>query len=324
MNTILHHLERFSRLMNRSFPLLAIAVSLLAFAHPPSLTWVLKHVGLFLGIIMFGMGLTLNTKDFKMLAEQPLAVFLGVAMQFTLMPLSAYALTLILPLPPEIALGVILVGACPGGTASNVMTYLARGNVALSVAVTAVSTLLAPLLTPLIFYALAHHNLEIALQPMMQSIMNIVFWPVISGFILNRFFHHHIRRVEALFAPMSIIFIVLIIGGVVGANKNNILNNGLLIFLAVILHNSLGLALGFIVARCFKLPFSMQKTLAIEVGMQNSGLAVTLAKTHLALFPAATVPAALFSLWHNLSGSALAAYWAERHQNDEPQGVSHE
>lgn len=303
-------LNRFSRFVGQTFALWAGLFAGIAFAAPETFKWVLPHIPLLLGIVMFGMGLTLSPADFKILGRHPKAVLVGVAAQFVIMPLTAYALAVGFNLPPEIAVGVILVGACPGGTASNVMTYLARGNVALSVAVTSISTLLAPVLTPAIFYLLANQWLDISATAMFGSIAKMVLLPIVLGVAAHLLFRKQTEAAVGVLPLVSVVAIVLIIGAVVGASKPKILESGLLILGVVVLHNGIGYLLGFLAAKLCKLPFDVQKTLAIEVGMQNSGLGAALASAYFT--PLAAVPSAVFSVWHNISGSLLASYWAAK------------
>ncbi|MFC3874521.1 bile acid:sodium symporter family protein [Neisseria musculi] len=303
-------LSRFSRFVGQTFALWAALFAGIAFAAPETFKWVLPHIPLLLGVVMFGMGLTLSPADFKILGRHPKAVLVGVAAQFVIMPLTAYALAAGFNLPPEIAVGVILVGACPGGTASNVITYLARGDVALSVAVTSVSTLLAPVLTPAVFYLLANQWLDISAGAMFGSIAQMVLLPVVAGVAAHLLFRKQAEAAAGALPLVSVAAIVLIIGAVVGAAKPKILESGLLILGVVVLHNGIGYLLGFLAARLCRLPFSAQKTLAIEVGMQNSGLGAALASAYFT--PLAAVPSAVFSVWHNISGSLLASYWAAK------------
>lgn len=303
-------LAKFSRLIGQTFALWAALFAAIAFVAPDTFKWVLPYIPVLLGIIMFGMGLTLAPADFKILGEHPKAVLIGVIAQFLIMPLTAYALAVGFNLPPEIAVGVILVGSCPGGTASNVITYLARGNVALSVAVTSISTLLAPILTPAVFYLLANQWLDISAAAMFVSILKIVLLPIVLGVIAHTLFKKQTEAAVGILPLISVIAIVLIIGSVVGASKPKILESGMLILGVVILHNAIGYLLGFVTAKLFKLPFDVQKTLSIEVGMQNSGLGAALAAAYFT--PLAAVPSAIFSVWHNISGSLLASYWVSK------------
>ena len=232
------------------------------------------------------------------------------------MPGLAYGLCKLFNLPPEIAIGVILVGCCPGGTASNVITYMAKGNTALSVACTSVSTLLAPLLTPAIFYLLASQWLHIEASSMFVSILQVVLFPIVLGLIIRSFFKDKVEQYIQIMPLVSVIAIVAIVAAIIGASKTAILQSGLIILGVVMLHNCLGYLLGFWAARFFKLPYADSKAVAIEVGMQNSGLGVALAAVHFAASPVTAVPSAIFSLWHNISGPALATYWASRKDPD--------
>lgn len=310
-------LQKFSQFIGKTFALWAALFAVWGLLSPESFKWVLPQIQYLLGVIMFGMGLTLTAADFKIVATQPKAVVIGVLAQFIIMPLTAWLLAKLFNLPPEIAVGVILVGCCPGGTASNVMAFLARGNVALSVAVTSVSTLLAPLLTPAIFYLLAHQWLEISAAGMFWSIVKIVLLPIALGVLAHTLFKKQTEKAADVLPLVSVVAIILIVAAVVGASKGKIMESGLLILGVVILHNALGYLLGFWAAKWLKLPYDAQKTLAIEVGMQNSGLGATLAATHFAIAPVVAVPSALFSVWHNISGSLLASYWAAKAQKAE-------
>lgn len=304
MNALL----KFSQFVGRTFAVWAALFALIGFLSPETFKWVLPYIPWLLGIIMFGMGMTLSPADFKILAQHPKAVLIGVAAQFIIMPLVAYGLAVSLALPAEIAIGVILVGSCPGGTASNVITYLARGNVALSVAITSVSTLIAPILTPAVFYLLANQWLEISAASMFVSILKIVLLPIVLGLLAHMLLKKQTEAANGLLPLVSVLSIVLIIGAIIGASKPKIIESGLLIFAVVVLHNGIGYLLGFLTAKLCKLPYDAQKTLAIEVGMQNSGLGAALAAAYFT--PLAAVPSALFSVWHNISGSLLASYWA--------------
>lgn len=310
-------LSRISRFISKTFALWAALCAVLAFVSPELFKWVLPHIPLLLGIIMFGMGMTLTAGDFKIITRHPKAVIIGVLAQFAIMPLTAYALSKLLNLPPEIAVGVILVGCCPGGTASNVMAYLARGNVALSVAVTSITTLLAPIFTPAVFLLLAGEMLDINAAAMFGSIVKIVLLPIVLGVLAHTFFRKATEQAAEALPLISVVAIALIVGAVVGASKGKIIESGLLIFGLVILHNAIGYLLGFLAAKVCKLPYDAQKTLAIEVGMQNSGLGAALAAAHFAAAPVVAVPSALFSVWHNISGSLLASYWAAKAERDE-------
>ena len=232
--------------------------------------------------------------------------------QFMLMPGLAYLLCQLFQLPPEIAIGVILVGCCPGGTASNVITYMAKGNTALSVACTSVSTILAPILTPAVFYLLASQWIEINAMSMLGSILQVVLFPIILGLIVRSVLKQKVETYIQVMPLISVLAIVAIVAAIIAGSKTQILESGLLILAVVALHNGLGYLLGFGASWLFKLPYADSKAIAIEVGMQNSGLGVALAAVHFAASPITAVPSAIFSLWHNISGPALATYWASK------------
>ena len=259
-----------------------------------------------LGVVMFGMGLSLRGHDFALVLRRPRDVVLGVVAQFACMPLLALALVRALSLPDDLALGVVLVGACPGGTASNVITYLARGDVALSVTMTACSTLLAPLLTPALVLLCAGQTVDVSAWAMFRSIVQIVIAPVVAGVAVNEWFGAFASRIRRAMPAFSSVVVAVIVAGVVAAGAARIRENAGLIALAVVAHNLLGMALGWATGRLFGMDAPRRRTLAIEVGMQNSGLAVSLAAMHFAGHPLAAVPGALFSVWHNVSGALFA------------------
>ncbi|MBN6520356.1 bile acid:sodium symporter family protein [Acinetobacter pittii] len=307
---------RFTQFIQKTFALWVIVFAALALWQPEFFVWLKAYIPWILGIIMLGMGMTMTVDDFKGVLQSPKAVLIGVVAQFVVMPGLAYALCKLFNLPPEIAVGVILVGCCPGGTASNVITYMAKGNVALSVACTSVSTLLAPVLTPAIFYLLASQWLKIDAASMFISISQVVLLPIVIGLILRTWLKRQVESYIQVMPLVSVIAIVAIVAAIIGGSKAAILQSGLLILVVVILHNGLGYLLGFTAARFFKLPYADSKAIAIEVGMQNSGLGVALAAVHFAASPITAVPSAIFSLWHNISGPALATYWASKHKQE--------
>ncbi|MDX8163806.1 bile acid:sodium symporter family protein [Acinetobacter pittii] len=307
---------RFTQFIQKTFALWVIVFAVLALWQPEFFVWLKAYIPWILGIIMLGMGMTMTVDDFKGVLQSPKAVLIGVVAQFVVMPGLAYVLCKLFNLPPEIAVGVILVGCCPGGTASNVITYMAKGNVALSVACTSVSTLLAPVLTPAIFYLLASQWLKIDAASMFISISQVVLLPIVIGLILRTWLKRQVESYIQVMPLVSVIAIVAIVAAIIGGNKAAILQSGLLILAVVILHNGLGYLLGFTAARFFKLPYADSKAIAIEVGMQNSGLGVALAAVHFAASPITAVPSAIFSLWHNISGPALATYWASKHKQE--------
>lgn len=306
----LNLLIKISQFASKTFAVWVLVFAALAFFLPEQFTWIAPYISILLGIIMFGMGMTISAEDFKEVGKHPLKVLIGVLSQFMVMPFLAFALAKGLRLEPEIAIGVILVGCCPGGTASNVMTFLAKGNIALSVAITSVSTLLAPIVTPALIYLLASEWMEVSAKDMFISVIQIVLIPIILGFTVQLFLKEQVKKSADLMPLVSVFAIVLIVAAVVSTSKDRIMESGLLIFGVVIVHNGLGYLLGFLIGKMFKLTYEDQKAMAIEVGMQNSGLGAALAAAHFS--PLAAVPSAIFSFWHNISGALLATYWARK------------
>ena len=271
-------------------------------------TWVINPM---LGIIMFGMGLTLSPQDFKIVLSRPRDILIGCLTQFTVMPLLALGLTWAFSLPEELAIGVILVGCCPGGTASNVITYLAKGDLALSVGMTAASTLLAPLLTPLLVWLLAGTMVNVDTLGMLMSIVYVVIAPIVCGLLCQRFLSSLTKRATPYLPAFSSVVIALLVGIIVSHNADRLLTAGLLVVAVVVMHNLLGLGIGFTVGRLLRLQKSKCVALSIEVGMQNSGLASSLAVLHFAAYPLAAIPGAVFSVWHNISGALVAKLYSE-------------
>lgn len=286
---------------------IVLAVALLALVLPAPFAWIdTWAINPMLGVIMFGMGLTLSPHDFHVVLTRPKDLLIGCLAQFTVMPLLALGLTWAFALPKELALGVILVGCCPGGTASNVITYLAKGDLALSVGMTATSTLLAPLLTPLLVWALAGTMVDVDTLGMLLSIVYVVIAPIVCGLLCQRFMPKMTKRVTPYLPAFSSIVIGLVVGIVVSHNADRLLAGGLLIIVVVMMHNLLGLSVGFLTGRLLRLPRPKCVAVSIEVGMQNSGLASSLAILHFAAFPLAAIPGAVFSVWHNISGALVA------------------
>ena len=287
-----------------------ILVAAIALIQPWTFKWAAPKITILLGIVMFGMGMTLRLRDFQLVFQRPKDVFIGALAQFTIMPALAWLLAKGFGLPPELAAGVILVGTCPGGTSSNVMTYLARGDVALSVSMTMTTTVLAPIVTPLLTWGLAGEWVDISLSAMMMSIVQVVILPIVLGIVINSFFEETVQKIVKLLPLISVIAIVLIVGGVVSVSSQRILETGLLIMLVVMLHNLLGYSIGFLIAKALHMNVAKAKAISIEVGMQNSGLATSLAMLHFGA--AAAIPGAIFSVWHNISGSLAANYLSSR------------
>ena len=291
---------------------LVLVMALVALLFPAPLgvvdTW---YINPMIGLIMFGMGLTLSAQDFRIVFSHPKDVLMGCLAQFTIMPLMAWLLSQFFSLPKELTLGMILVGCCPGGTASNVITFLARGDLALSVGMTATSTLLAPILTPLLVWQLAGTMVNVDTIGMLLSIFYVVIAPILVGLLCQRYLPTLTRRVVPYLPAFSSIMITIVVGIIVSHTSDKLLAGGLIIILVVMLHNLSGLAFGFTLGRLLHLSREKCIAVSIEVGMQNSGLASSLAVLHFAAFPLATIPGAIFSVWHNISG-ALVAKWYTR------------
>lgn len=271
--------------------------------------WVINPM---LGLIMFGMGMTLSPQDFRIVFSRPKDVIIGCTAQFTVMPLLAWVLSWLFDLPPEQALGVILVGCCPGGTASNVITYLAKGDLALSVGMTATSTVLAPLMTPLLTWLMAGKFVDVDTVAMLMSIVYVVIGPVAAGFLIQRYMPRFTRWAVAYLPAFSSLMIALLVAIIVGHNAGQLLKGGMVVVLVVIIHNIGGFTLGYVLGRLLGLSDDKRKAISIEVGMQNSGLASSLATIHFAAYPMAVVPGAIFSVWHNVCGAFVAKLFASR------------
>ncbi|MFZ4453755.1 bile acid:sodium symporter family protein [Salibacterium aidingense] len=302
--------QKIGSFMSKYFAFIVILVSLIAYAAPSAFVWLGAYVTILLGIVMFGMGMTMKLRDFRVVAQQPAPVFIGLLAQFLIMPLAAFVIATIMGLPPELAAGLVLVGACPGGTASNVMVYLSKGDVPVSVAMTSVSTMLAPLLTPLIVYLLANQWLPVGAGDMFLSIVQVIIIPIALGLLAAKFLPDFTEKGQAALPLVSVTAIILIVAAVVAGNVENIATSGLTVFAAVVLHNGIGLALGYLAARVTGLDETKRRAVSIETGMQNSGLGAALATAHFS--PLAALPSAIFSVWHNISGPALVSYWSTR------------
>ena len=297
---------------------LVVLVAAVSLWWPKSFSWVeTSAINPMLGVIMFGMGLTLVPQDFRIILSRPKDVLIGCLAQFTVMPLLALGLTWAFSLPKELALGVILVGCCPGGTASNVITYLAKGDLALSVGMTATSTLLAPLLTPLLVWLLAGTMVDVNIPKMLLSIVYVVIAPIVAGLLCQRFLPRITKSVVPYLPAFSSIAIAFVVGIVVSHSADQLLKGGLVVVLVVMLHNLCGLGLGYVIGSVLGLDAPKQRAISIEVGMQNSGLASSLADTHFKAYQLATVPGAIFSVWHNISGALVARLYtrfSRRHE----------
>lgn len=292
------------------FPLLVIVAGVLGFLLPGTFKPLAPSVPYLLGIIMFCMGLTLTLPDFTAVAKRPWAVALGLCAHYIIMPGAGWLIAMGLHLSPELAAGVILVGCAPSGTASNVMAFLAKGDVALSVAVATVSTLIAPIVMPALTLFLAGSLLNVDAGAMMVDILKTVLVPVIAGLLARLLLNRLVNFVLPALPWISAVVISVIVAIVVAGSASKIVAAGGIVFLAVILHNGFGLGLGYLAGKLGRLDAKARRALAFEVGMQNSGLAATLATAHFS--PLAALPSAVFSVWHNISGAIVAAWLARK------------
>lgn len=294
--------------VTRLFPLWAVLLSVAAYYTPATFTGMGPYVPYLLMLIMFGMGVTLNVGDFKRVLTRPAPVIAGTFLHYLVMPLAAWGLAKLFHMPPDLAAGMILVGSVASGTASNVMIYLAKGDVALSVTISSVSALVGVFATPLLTKFYVDTHIQVDVMGMLLSIVKIVVVPISLGLVIHHTMNGLVKRVEPYLPVFSMVCILLIISAVVAGSQSYIGSVGLMVILAVILHNAIGLLGGYWGGRLFGFDESTCRTLALEVGMQNSGLAAALGKMYFS--PLAALPGALFSVWHNLSGSLLAGYWS--------------
>lgn len=295
-------------LSTRTAPFI-IAVAALTFVFPGMFEWVRGDVQTcILGFIMLTMGMTLTTDDFRVLAQRPLDIFIGSVAQYTIMPLIAFALVYFFNLPKGIAAGLILVGCSPGGVSSNIMSLLCKGDVAFSVGMTTASTLLAPLMTPLLVLWLAGESIDVDAIGLFRSILLVTLLPVGVGTLCNRLFGKckEFRTACALMPGLAVLALACIVGGVTSAHGAKFFESGALIFLCIFLHNGLGYLLGYATGLLARMNKSKRRTLSIEVGMQNAGLATVLAGRHFPLLPEAAIAAAISCVWHSISGTLIA------------------
>ncbi|MBY8315452.1 bile acid:sodium symporter family protein [Vibrio fluvialis] len=298
------------RTITQLFPLWAVLFSLCAYFFPSVFVDLKSQIVPLLTIIMLAMGLTLKPKDFLNVVTNKKAIGIGLILQFSVMPLAALLVSLLLGFDPMLTIGMVLVGSVAGGTSSNVMCYLAKGDVALSITMTSISTLLGVVLTPLLVKLLAGQSVDVPAMSMLMSLVKIVLMPVSIGLLCNVLLHSLTEKLEPVLPLISMVAIVMIIAIVVALNASQLATIGPIVALAVILHNSIGLASGYWICRALGFNESICRTVAFEVGLQNSGLATALAMKFFT--PASAVAGTIFSIWHNLSGSLLAGYWAKR------------
>ena len=306
-------LKQISNFFGKYMSVIVLVVAAVSLFFPKSVSFIkTTYVNYLLMTAMFCMGITLKVEDFKVLFTRPKDIAIGAIAQFTIMPLLAFLLSLAFRLPPELAIGVILIGICPGGISSNVITYLAKGDVPLSVGMTSVSTILAPLATPLLTLLYAGEKIDVNAISMFISILQVVILPIVLGFIINKFFHKFVEHFKDVLPLISVIAVVAIVAAVVSANSQRLMQVGHLVVIVIIIHNTLGYMLGYFLGKVCKFNNAKCKTISIEVGMQNAGLASSLASTHFAYMALAAVPGAIGSVWHCISGSIVANIMAAR------------
>ncbi len=300
-------MKRISEVIGKYMAWIVLIIAALALFAPGTCLWIRTGwINYLLMIVMFGMGLTMKLSDFAVVFTRPRDVIVGCLAQFIVMPLLAFGLGKAFGLSNELLVGVILVGTCPGGTSSNVITYLSKGDTALSVGMTSINTLLAPFLTPALTYLYLRTTVSVDVKSMFVSIIQVVIIPIGLGLMINKLFGKHTQKISDVLPTVSVTAICLIVAAVVSHNSEKILSTGRVIFAVVIMHNLLGYLCGYLIGVFFKMDLPRKKAVAIEIGMQNSGLATTLAGTAFPNLAMATVPGAIFSVWHNISGAILA------------------
>ena len=306
-------MKTVSDFIGKYMAIIVLAVSVLALFRPATCLWIQTGwINYLLMIVMFGMGLTMKAGDFAIVFTRPRDVIIGCMAQYLIMPALAFGLGTIFGLSKELLVGVILVGTCPGGTSSNVITYLSNGDTALSVGMTSISTLLAPFLTPVLTYLYLRTSVTVDVKSMFISVVQVVLIPIGLGILANKVFEKHTTKVKDVLPVVSITAICLIVAAVVSHNSESIMTTGALILIVVIFHNLLGYLFGYLTGVVFKMNIPRKKAISIEIGMQNSGLATTLAASAFPNLAMATVPGAIFSVWHNISGAILAGFYRRR------------
>lgn len=312
---ILNTLQQLSHWLSTYTSPFIIAIAIVTFLYPSLFSWVSGYTQTaILGFIMLSMGLTLSTADFKILASRPTDILIGTIAQYTIMPCIAWSLCKIFQLDEALSIGIILVGCCPGGVSSNIMSYLCKGDVAFSIGMTTVSTLLAPFVTPLLVLLLANKTVDVNAQGMFLNILIVTIIPILIGFLLNYKFgkSKHFPALQRIMPGFGVICLACIVGGVISGVHGYLVDNGVMLFLwtfcVVFCHNSLGYLIGYMAGKIFHFGTAQNRTISIEVGMQNAGLATNLSTNFfMATLPLAVVPCAISCVWHSISGTLLAA-----------------
>ena len=316
----MNKLEKINELTGKYMALIVLVVAFVSLLFPDCSLWIkTSWINYFLMIIMFGMGLTLKMSDFVLVFSHPKEIVIGSIAQYTIMPLLAFVLSRLFHLDSALTAGVVLVGTCPGGTASNVITYLSKGDSAFSVCMTSVNTLLAPFLTPFITYLILQTSVTMNTKALFLGIINIVLVPIILGVIINKFFYKFSQKIVTVLPSVSVFAICMVLASVVSHNAKMIHTSGLIIFVVIMLHNIFGYLFGFLTGKILKMNTAKIKAFSIEIGMQNSGLASGLANNAFPSLVGASVPGAIFSVWHNISGALLAAiykHWDNKEKSE--------
>ncbi|MGL5313737.1 MAG: bile acid:sodium symporter family protein [Peptostreptococcaceae bacterium] len=305
----MNYLEKLSNFAAKYMAYIILVVVGVSLLRPSTFLFAAPHVNTLLGVIMFSMGMTLKLEDFKLVLTRPKDVLLGCLSQFTIMPLVAFLVAKVFNLPTELAVGLILVGCCPGGTSSNVMAFIAKGDVALSVTLTSVATLMAPFLTPALTLFLGGTMIEVSMQAMFVSIIKVVLVPILAGVLCNRFLSKLVEQGTKIVPLISVTALAFIVGSIVAKNSSQVLTSGWVILVAVAIHNSVGYFMGYLIARKLGLEEAKRRTMAIEVGLQNAGLASSLSMTHFS--PMTAIPGVVASVYHSVSGALLANFWSK-------------
>lgn len=307
-------LYKISGLLSSHTALFVGAAGVAAFFFPGLFAWVeAERQTAVLGIIMLTMGMTLSTQDYKILAKRPFDIFIGAAAQYTIMPLAAFAVAHAFGLPKGFAVGLMLVGTCPGGVSSNIMSYLAKGDLAFSVGMTTASTLLSPVMTPLLMLWLNGESVDVNAWGMFKSILIVTLIPVGIGSLLNFALGERkgYKSAMKIMPALSVIGLACIVGGVTAHHGALFFESGIAIFAAIVLHNALGYCGGYLAGKAFGMNFAQKKTLSIEVGCQNAGLGTNLAGAHFSALPEAAVATAVACVYHSISGTVLANIYAK-------------
>lgn len=301
--------QKISEFLSSKTSVFIIIIAVITYFFPKNFMWVQGDTQtVILGLIMLTMGLTLSTDDFKILLKRPWDIGLGTFVQYFFMPIIAIILIYFLHLPKEIGIGLILVGCCPGGVSSNIMSFLCKGDVAFSVGMTAVSTLLAPIMTPSLVYFIAKESVNVDVLGMFQSVLIVTIFPVIIGIVLNYLFKKNqiFSELCKIMPGLSVLGLACIVGGVVSHFGSTFIKSGIVIFIAVFFHNLIGYIAGWTVGLLVNMPEAKKRTISIEVGMQNAGLATVLATKHFAMMPETVIISAVSCVWHSISGTILA------------------